>query len=82
MEKRNITRAKIAMCLGILTGLSVPYLILADQKQKQIERKKNIYVDRERMRQKLESNPDLKFKTKMDVMPVNIEEFTKNNENR
>jgi len=82
MEKRNITRAKIAMFLGILTGLSVPYLILADQKQKQIERKKNIYVDRERMRQKLESNPDLKFKTKMDVMPVNIEEFTKNNENR
>ena len=49
-------------------GLTIPVSVLYDQTVQSKRRKKNILVDQERMRKKLEENPSLKYNKNFNFM--------------
>ncbi|CAG9324359.1 unnamed protein product [Blepharisma stoltei] len=69
----NLKYAKIVLGVSAVIAASIPISVLLDQKKSSANRKKNILVDRERMRQKLEKNPNLKMKTELEILPIKPE---------
>ena len=65
----NLKYAKIFLGVGILMGLTIPVSVLYDQTVQSKRRKKNILVDQERMRKKLEENPSLKYNKNFSISP-------------
>mmetsp|Transcript_34783 Transcript_34783/g.61231 ORF Transcript_34783/g.61231 Transcript_34783/m.61231 type:complete len:83 (+) Transcript_34783:1409-1657(+) len=68
-----MVRAAQAFCLmGVLVGIFIPYAVLKDQKDAEHNRKKGIILDKERTRKKLLENPNLKFKTTLDIDDIKV----------
>lgn len=71
----NLKYAKYSFAFGLALAITVPIIVLHDQKTKETDRKKNILVDSERMRRKLEENPNLSYKKTMDILPIKLQEL-------
>ena len=71
----NLKYAKIFLGVGIIIGLSIPVSVIYNQTLQSAKRKKNIIVDQERMRKKIEENPSLRYHTELKTLPISKSSF-------
>ena len=66
----NLKLAKIVLYIGIVLGASIPFVVITNQSIASARRKEGISKDQERIRKKLEENPNLVFRTEASILPV------------
>lgn len=66
----NLKLAKIVLYIGIVLGGSIPFVVITNQGIASTRRKEGIMKDQERIRKKLEENPNLVYRTEASVLPI------------